>query len=79
VSPRPKIVRRHAIIVIKQEMKQNMLINMKHICKKFIFHVLHELSHGWVALRVYVRSNTATKKYFKSLLELAKPHQAGDA
>jgi len=34
MSPRPKIVR--AIIMIRQEMKQNMLIIMKHICKKFI-------------------------------------------
>jgi len=38
--------------MIMQEMKQNMLIIMKHICKKFIFHVFHELSHGWVALPV---------------------------
>ena len=32
-------------------MIQNMLIIMKHICEKFIFHVLHELSHGRVSVK----------------------------
>jgi len=38
--------------MIRQKMKQNMLIITKHVWEKFIFHVLHELSHGWGALPV---------------------------
>ena len=33
-------------------LKQNMLIIIEQICEKFIFHVLHELSHGLVALPI---------------------------
>jgi len=32
-------------------MIQNMLIIMKHICEKFIFHVFHKLSHGRVSVK----------------------------
>ena len=33
-------------------MKQNMQMVIKHISEKFVFHVLHKLSHSWITLPI---------------------------
>jgi len=53
VSPRPKIVR--TIIMIKQEMKQNMLIIIKHICKSLSSMFARRQGRGAKSLILFVR------------------------